>query len=100
MTLMDLLLAMAEDFHHDLLWSDFLLDECRGASGGEGADSMTERQAPPPLRRHGGSRAGYSCRLTPTTISMMRTTATSQSTAAQNGGHHLVLATNWRRCCQ
>jgi hypothetical protein len=27
MTLMDLLLAMAEDFHHDLLWSDFLLDE-------------------------------------------------------------------------
>jgi len=27
MTLMDLMLAMAEDFHHDLLWSDFLLDE-------------------------------------------------------------------------
>lgn len=27
MTLMDLLLAMAEDFHHDFLWSDFLLDE-------------------------------------------------------------------------
>jgi predicted nucleic acid-binding protein len=27
MTLMDLLLAMAEDFHHDILWSDFLLDE-------------------------------------------------------------------------
>lgn len=26
MTLMDLLLAMAEDFHHDILWSDFLLD--------------------------------------------------------------------------
>lgn len=27
MTLMDLLLAMAEDFHHDILWSDFLPDE-------------------------------------------------------------------------
>jgi len=27
MTLMDLLLSMAEDFHHDLLWSDFLLAE-------------------------------------------------------------------------
>ena len=27
MTLMDLLLAMAEDFHHDFLWSDFLLEE-------------------------------------------------------------------------
>lgn len=27
MTLMDLLLAMAEDFHHDVLWSDFLLDD-------------------------------------------------------------------------
>ncbi|MEO6628734.1 MAG: hypothetical protein ABIP03_09220 [Aquihabitans sp.] len=27
MTLMDLLLAMAEDFHYDLLWSDFLLEE-------------------------------------------------------------------------
>jgi predicted nucleic acid-binding protein len=27
MTLMDLMLSMAEDFHHDLLWSDFLLDE-------------------------------------------------------------------------
>lgn len=27
MTLMDLMLAMSEDFHHDLLWSDFLLDE-------------------------------------------------------------------------
>lgn len=27
MTLMDLFLAMAEDFHHDILWTDFLLDE-------------------------------------------------------------------------
>ncbi|MGI8807673.1 MAG: PIN domain-containing protein [Acidimicrobiales bacterium] len=27
MTLMDLVLSMAEDFHHDLLWSDFLLEE-------------------------------------------------------------------------
>lgn len=27
MTLMDLMLSMAEDFHHDLLWSDFLLEE-------------------------------------------------------------------------
>jgi hypothetical protein len=27
MTLMDLMLSMAEDFHHDLLWSDFLLAE-------------------------------------------------------------------------
>jgi hypothetical protein len=26
--------------------------------------------------------------------------ATSQSTAAQNGGHHRVLVTYWRRCCQ
>lgn len=27
MTLMDLMLSMAEDFHHDILWTDFLLDE-------------------------------------------------------------------------
>lgn len=27
MTLMDLLLSMAEDYHHDIVWSDFLLDE-------------------------------------------------------------------------
>lgn len=27
MTLMDLMLSMAEDFHHELLWSDFLLEE-------------------------------------------------------------------------
>ncbi len=27
MTLMDLMLSMAEDFHHDILWSDFLLAE-------------------------------------------------------------------------
>jgi len=27
MTLMDLMLSMAEDFHHDVLWSDFLLEE-------------------------------------------------------------------------
>lgn len=27
MTLMDLMLSMAEDFHHDLVWCDFLLDE-------------------------------------------------------------------------
>ena len=27
MTLMDLLLAMAEDLHHDLLWTGVLLDE-------------------------------------------------------------------------
>jgi len=27
MTLMDLMLSMAEDFHHDLLWSAFLLAE-------------------------------------------------------------------------
>jgi len=27
MTLMDLLLSMAEDYHHDIVWSDFLLEE-------------------------------------------------------------------------
>jgi predicted nucleic acid-binding protein len=27
MTLMDLMLSMAEDFHHDVVWSDFLFDE-------------------------------------------------------------------------
>jgi hypothetical protein len=27
MTLMYLMLSMAEDFHHDILWTDFLLDE-------------------------------------------------------------------------
>lgn len=27
MALMDLLLSMAEDFHHEIVWSDFLLDE-------------------------------------------------------------------------
>lgn len=27
MTLMDLLLSMAENYHHDIIWSDFLLDE-------------------------------------------------------------------------
>ncbi len=27
MTLMDLMLSMAEDFHHDILWTDFLLEE-------------------------------------------------------------------------
>ena len=30
---------------------------------------------------------------TPAMIAMIRTAATRQSTAAQNGGHHLVLAT-------
>ena len=25
--------------------------------------------------------------------------AGNQSTTMQNGGHHRVLATNWRRCC-
>lgn len=27
MTLMDLVLSMAEDYHHELVWTDFLLDE-------------------------------------------------------------------------
>ncbi|MGQ0744231.1 MAG: hypothetical protein ACT4OS_07855 [Acidimicrobiales bacterium] len=27
MTIMDLMLSMAEDFHHDLVWNDFLLEE-------------------------------------------------------------------------
>lgn len=27
MTFMDLVLSMAEDYHHELVWSDFLLDE-------------------------------------------------------------------------
>lgn len=33
MTLMDLMLSMAEDFHHDILWTDFLLDEWERESG-------------------------------------------------------------------
>lgn len=34
MTLMDLMLSMAEDFHHDVVWSDFLFDEFRASRMG------------------------------------------------------------------
>lgn len=52
------------------------------------------RRAPTPLRCcRCGCHPAYWWKLTPAMISAIRTSATSQSTAAQNGGHHLVLAT-------
>ena len=45
----------------------------------------------------GGS--GYG-KWMPAAISMTMIAATTQSTIMQNGGHHRVLATKWRRCCQ
>jgi hypothetical protein len=51
MTLMDLLLAMAEDFHHDFLWSDFLLDEWERVI-------VRSHVTPTTSRRHEEVRAG------------------------------------------
>ena len=41
----------------------------------------------------------YEWKLTPAAISAMRTSATTQSTQAQNGGHQRVLTTKWWRSC-
>jgi hypothetical protein len=71
------------------------------ASGGWVSARSRVGREPRPMSPMSGRSMPYDPKnSTPAAISMIRTAATSQSTAAQNGGHHLVLATNWRRSCQ
>src|SRR3954469_16153661 len=46
-----------------------------------------------------GDENDYLWRFAPATMEIAMATATTQSTAAQNGGHHRVFDTNRVRCC-
>ena len=69
----------------------------REASLHASAKARPRRRAWRGLDPHRGN--GY-WRSAPAMIATVMIAAAIQSTTTQNGGHHRVLATNWRPCCE